>query len=561
MVKRIISFLNKEFAGVTEAALLLGVFAFISQLLGLFRDRALAHYFGPSITLDTYYAAFRIPDFLYVSIASLASVTVLIPFLTERLKRHNGEQEAHVFVNNVFTVFSGMLIIVSGALALAMPYLSHYLAPGFSPEAQATLVMTSRIMLISPIFLGISNMIGSITQIHKKFFVYALSPVCYNLGILIGIFLLRPTFGIYGVAYGVVIGAVLHLAIQLPVLIRYHFFPHIVRNIDWKGIRAVIALSLPRTLALSLSSFTMLILVSIASKLSEGSISIFNLASNLQGVPLGIIGASYAVAAFPTLVASYTEHSTERFNALIISATKQVIFLSLPVVVLFIVLRAQIVRVVLGSGSFSWTDTRLTAAALAVFAVSIVAQSLIQLFVRGYYASGNTRKPLLINLISQIIIVGLVYLMLYWFRTNLGFHFFVESILRVESLHGTEVIMVALGFTLGTILNFLLLWTLFKRDFLHNKPSGVSRTFYESLLGALAIGVVAYESLFIFARVFDINTFSGIFAQGFCAGIIGIVAGCAVLSILKNEELIQLRRAISNRFWKREVVAGEQKEL
>ena len=171
MVKKILTFLNKEFHGVNEAALLLGGFAFVSQLLGLVRDRTLAHIIGPGPVLDIYYAAFRIPDFLYLSIASLASITVLMPFLIGKIQKNSDNgADARRFLNNVFSAYMMFMVGICILVALLMPYIAREVAPGFSNAQLALLVTTSRIMLFSPIFIGLSNLIGTITQIFRNFF-------------------------------------------------------------------------------------------------------------------------------------------------------------------------------------------------------------------------------------------------------------------------------------------------------------------------------------------------------------------------------------------------------
>src|SRR5664279_3469868 len=160
MVKRILTFLNKEFHGVNEAALLLGGFAFLSQLLGLIRDRTLAHVVGAGPILDTYYAAFRIPDFLYISIASLASITVLMPFLVDKINTGNtiptdtsSRDRARKFLNNIFSAYMLFMVGISALVAVCMPSIARYIAPGFTESQLHSLIITSRIMLFSPIFI------------------------------------------------------------------------------------------------------------------------------------------------------------------------------------------------------------------------------------------------------------------------------------------------------------------------------------------------------------------------------------------------------------------------
>ena len=560
MPKRILTFFNKEFNGINEAALLLGGFAFLSQILGLVRDRTLAGVIGAGPVLDTYYAAFRIPDFIYISIASLASVTVLLPFLINKIKGDD-KSNARFFLDNVFSAFMVFMIIASTIVAILMPYIAKYIAPGFSPSQLHSLVITSRIMLLSPIFIGLSNLIGSVTQLFRNFFIFSLSPIFYNLGILFGILCFYPIFGVYGLAYGVILGAVLHLFVQIPVVIKHGLFPRLTLKINWKEIFEVTKLSIPRTLALSCNSLAFIFLIAMASTLKEGSISLFTFSFNLQSVPVGIIGISYSVAAFPMLVKSFSMKDMDNFINNIIGAARQIIFWSFPVIALIIVLRAQIVRVVLGVNTFTWADTRLTAAAIALFIISLASQSLVLLFVRGYYAASKTKKPLFINVFSSIMIIVFAYSILYLFRTCPGVLDFLEGILRVRDVPGTIMLALPIAYAMGSLLNFFLIWGLFKKDFLKKGESMLLRTFLESLLGAVTMGLFAYISLNFLSGFFNLNTFVGIFFQGFISGIIGIISGVLVLYIFKNKELLDVVKALSHKFSSNHIVVPEQREL
>lgn len=561
MPKKILTFFNKEFNGINEAALLLGGFAFLSQLLGLIRDRTLASAIGAGPVLDIYYAAFRIPDFLYISIASLASVTVLLPFLMDRIKADSTKEKARAFLNNIFSAYMLFMAVASIIVSILMPYIALYIAPGFSESQIDSLVLTSRIMLLSPIFIGLSNLIGSVTQLFKKFFIFSLSPIFYNLGILLGIIYLYPIFGVYGLAFGVILGATMHLFIQVPVVIQQGLFPKIIFNINWKEILEVMKLSLPRTLALSCNSLAFIILIAMASTLKEGSISLFTFSFNLQSVPVGIIGISYSVAAFPVLVKSFSLKDMDKFIDHIIGASKQIIFWTLPVISLIIVLRAQIVRVVLGADAFSWADTRLTAAAIALFVVSLTSQSLVLLFVRGYYAASKTKEPLIINILSSFMVIVFAFIILSLFKYYPEILYLLESILRVKDVAGTIMLALPMAYALGSLLNFFLIWIMFRKDFMKNNKSMLHKTFMESFMGALTMGLFAYLSLNIFSSMFTIDTFWGIFLQGFISGIIGIVFGVLVLLVFKNKELLDIIKVLSHKLSNKGIVAPEQSEL
>lgn len=559
-MERILRIFSKETGSINQAALLLGFLTLCSQVLALFRDRFLAYYIGPEETLDAYYAAFRVPDLIFICIASLASITVIIPFIIARMDGDKVTDQARKYLNDVFTVFLFVMVFISLIAFLSMPYLVHFIAPGFTPFYQSQVVILSRIMLLSPILLGLSNLFGTISQLFHKFFIYSLSPVFYNLGIIIGIIFLYPLFGVYGLAFGVALGAFLHFGIQALSARQSGFTIKFSNSINFKEIKNVALVSLPRTLGMAFNNIALISIISLASFLQAGSISVFNFAFNLQSVPLNIIGISYAVAAFPSLTKSFSRGDKEEFKKHLKGAGRAIIFWSLPVIFLFIVVRAQIVRVLLGAGSFSWDDTRLVAACLAIFAVSVVAQGMTTLLSRSYYAVGNTKRPLIVNFICSLLIIFLSYLFIYLFDNVLLFRYFIESLLKVNDISGTTVLMLPLAYSVGTILNFILHLIFVKKDFIPNE-SFITKTFFQSLGASFFLGLVAYLSLNILSPVFGTTTFLGVFLQGFISGIFGIVAAVIVLYLLKSEELEEVFKTLHTKFWRAKIIAPSQEGL
>src|SRR3989344_988324 len=557
MVKKFFGLLGREISGLHEAAYLLAFFTFLSQLLGLVRDRLLASTFGASAALDAYYAAFRLPDLIFVAIASIASVSILVPFIIERLRK--GEPETLEFLGAIFSFFAVLMVIVSASVFLLSPKLLTLIFPKIiAGQYCAELITMTRWLLLSPILLGLSNLLASITQAKHRFFSYAVSPIFYNAGIVFGLLVFYPLFGLVGLALGVVLGAALHLIIQIISVGK--LFPRFHLPFNFQIIKQVVALSFSRTLALSASQIALLALVALAAYLAAGSVSIFNFSWNLQSVPLAIVGASYTVALFPTISRLFGNGEKEKFFQEMLAAARHIIFWSVPMIVLFIVLRAQIVRVVLGSGNFDWADTRLTAAALALFSISILAQSLILLFVRGYYAGGNTKKPLIINLFSAVLIVIFAFGFLWLFKRLDFFRYFVESLLRVDNVAGAEVLMLPLGFSVAQLVNAAIYWFYFARRFPTFSPV-VSRTFFEIFSTSVIMGFVAYRSLNVFDKIFDLNTLSGIFFQGFLSGLIGIAVGLAVLILLKNKEIKEVWATLHHKIWKAKIIAPEPESL
>lgn len=554
MVKRLLSFFHRETNSLNQAALLLGLFAFLSQVLAFMRDRLLAHLFGAGTELDIYYAAFRIPDFIFVTAASIVSLSVLIPFIIE--KDGESKESLREFISGVFSFFSLLMIVVAAASFALMPWATKILFKGLDPMALERVVFLSRILLLSPVFLGFSNLFGSITQAYNRFTIYALAPLLYNLGIILGIVFLGKEMGVLGVSLGVALGAFLHMAIQIPFVAGSGLFPRFTFKFDRLLIAKIVKISLPRTLTLSMSSIVFLFLVSFASLMSAGSISIISFSFNLQSVPLSLIGVSYSLAAFPTLSRKFKENDMAAFLGQMSLTTRFIIFWSLPVTALLIVLRAQVVRVILGTGMFDWSDTRLTAAALALFVLSSVFQSLLLLFMRGFYSAGITKKPFYLTLVSTAFVFLFSYGLVKFFYASRIFQYFVGVLLKVEDISNTVVLMLPLAFSIGTILNGVILWVAFERQF-RGYSKEIMRTLFEVFGVSVLMGAAAYKGLDFFEHYFDTATLFGLFFQGLFAGLSAIVIGILILMGLKSRELADIWTVLKGKFWKAKVIATD----
>lgn len=554
MVKKLISFLYRESNTLNQAALYLGLFAFLSQLLAFLRDRLLAHIFGAGAELDIYYAAFRVPDLIFVTIASIVSISVLIPFIVE--KESLGKEKLREFINGVFSFFGILITIVSVAAYILMPSVSQTIFKGLPPESLESVVSLSRLLLLSPIFLGFSNLFGSVTQAYNRFAVYALAPLLYNAGIIGGVMFLADKMGVMGVAWGVVIGAAIHMLVQVPYVASSGLFPKPTLNFDASMIARVVRISLPRTITLAMSSLVLIFLISLASLMNPGSISVLSFSTNLMSVPLSLIGVSYSLAAFPTLSRRFQEKKISAFLEQMADSTRFIIFWTLPLTVLIIVLRAQIVRVVLGSGLFDWNDTRLTAAALALFVFSSVFQCLMLLFMRGFYSAGITRKPFYINLFSTLAVFASAYGLVKLFYASDYLPYFVGVLLKVEDIPGTVVLMLPAAFSIGTIINGIILWAAFEREF-RGFTKGLKRMVFEVTGTSLIMGAAAYVSLDLFDNFLNTATFGGLLLQGLMSGLVSIVLGALVLIALKNKEVADVWRVIRGKFSKPEVIATD----
>jgi peptidoglycan biosynthesis protein MviN/MurJ (putative lipid II flippase) len=202
----------------------------------------------------------------------------------------------------------------------------------------------------------------------------------------------------------------------------------------------------------------------------------------------------------------------------------------------------------------------LVAASLAIFSISVLAQGMTALLSRAYYASGNTKKPLVVNLFCSIFIVILAYVFTYIFKNISFFRYFIESTFKVTDISGTAVLMLPLAYSIGTIINFILHWVFIKKDFMKKEPF-IAKTFFQSLGASFFIGLVAYFSLNILSPIFGTTTFWGVFLQGFISGILGIITGVVILYLLKNQELRDLLKTLRTKFWRVKVIAPAQEEL
>ncbi len=540
---RVLSILHNGIENLHSAAYVLAGAALLSQLLALVRDRLLAHAFGASAALDVYYAAFRVQDFIYLSIASLVSLSVLLPLIVEKEKDRKELQE---FLSRIASAF--FVAVALGSLIAF--FLSSYIVPTvfgglLGRGYDAELLFLTRLLLISPAILGLSSILGAVVQAQQRFILYALSPLLYNLGIISGIIFLAPNYGIVGVGLGVVVGALLHLLIQIPFIYRRGLLPLPTLNFSMPELKTVALLSLPRTLSLSASHISLVVLTALAAFGEEGSISIFGFALNLQSAPLAVIGASYSMAAFPALARLWTGGELGAFRDKAVTALRHIFFWSLPAVALIIVLRAHIVRVVLGTGAFDWTDTRLTAACLAIFSVSILFQSVLLLLTRAYYASGETKAPLFSAVLGASLTVLFAFILSHWFSTSPFLRDFLESLLRVEGLSGTNILVYPLSYSLGSAVAASFLLFSFVRRF------GGLRSILSSFALDFSAAVIAsfscYQLLILLAEWLPTETGSGLFLQASIAGLGGVCVGIFVLYFLNSKELSEVLQSLKTR--------------
>lgn len=534
MVRKILTTLTAPVRGLHQAAYVLAGLTLASQALALLRDRLFAHSFGAGGVLDLYYAAFKVPDLVFALVASLVSAYVLIPRIAGGSKKESQE---------LISQTASFLFIGGGVLCLFLAFFAPYYLFVLFPAAAGTeyadgFVLLTRILLIQPILLGLSGIFTSVTQVRRRFFLFALSPVLYNLGIIAGTVILYPLYGLPGIGIGVLAGALAHLALHIPVLAGEKLFPRFVWP-DSKALWSVMRDSVPRSLALAMGSVTALVLTILAARTGEGSIAVLALATNLQAVPLSLIAASYATAAFPVLAESMEAKRYEAFKATLSAAARHIIFWSAILSVLILVLRAHIVRIVLGTGAFDWDATRLTAAILALLVIGLVAQGIVLLASRAFYAAGKSWNPLLIQVAGFFVSVAAAVGLLALANAVPPVRYFVEALLRVEDVPGTDILLIALGSMLGSLATGI-----FALVTLHSVAPGVARSLtrpaFEGTAAAILGGAAAYGVLSFLGNLAPLTTLLFVFTEAFLAGMVGLMVAAAVLALLANKELKDL---------------------
>lgn len=544
MIQKIFTF-NGAIPSVHAAAFLIGSAGLLSRLLGILRNRLLASHFGAGRELDIYYAAFQIPDFMSAIFLLGAGSAAILPVFQEYLK--DNRSRAYDLISNLqsgFLLASGIVAIVIFFLA---PLFLYVTVPGFSDSERNLTVLLTRIMLLSPIFLGLSSILSSVIQSFQRFFAYALAPIFYNVGIIIGIIFFVPLFGMTGLGMGVALGALLHWLIQLISISQIGFRPRLCIPRMGTGIKRVVYLSFPRILSLSLVQLTLVALVALGSTLHAGSIAVFQLSQDLYFVPVALFGISYSIAIFPRLSEAYLNYNAAIFFRELLFGMRTIIFWVAPTIALFIVLRAHIVRVTLGAGRFSWEDTRLTAATLAAFSLAMIAGSLMPLFIKAFYALEKTWAPLFINIIASAVSIIVAVILIRVLGEASAFSSLLLGLFRITDLASAKVLGLALGFTAGLLVDAVLLWIALRHAL--RERFGITQLFPLRPLASIcaaacAAGLGAYGVRISFSQTLPLITFVSVLAQGILAGVVGFAIYIGVLMLLKSEDVEMLRKSL-----------------
>lgn len=403
LLRHTITLITKKQTSIFSAATVIMTTVALSRVLGLLRDRLLAAHFTPE-ALGVYYAAFRLPNMMFEMLVMGTLATAFIPVFTMHLDT-KGKEAAFATAASIINIGVICFAILCIPLLLFTYPIAHVLAPGFAGGQIDQMVSFTRIMMVAQVFpLLVGNFFTGMLQSFRQFVIPSLAPIAYNVGIIIFIFFFSSSMGLYAPVYGVVFGAILFLAIQLPSLWTFGYHHSWKFSLQDKGTREVGRLMLPRTLGLAVSQIDITIDLILSTLLGAGAVTIFNFAQHLQQVPIGLFGASIAQAALPSLASTYAKEKLTEFKDIFLSSFLQILFFVLPLSVTFIVLRIPLIRLVFGASNlFDWDTTVITGKTLAYFSLSLFAQSLIHLIARSFYALHDSKTPFYIGTATVIL--------------------------------------------------------------------------------------------------------------------------------------------------------------
>lgn len=509
-------FLSRQSSILGAATILMATVA-ISRILGLLRSRLLAQYFTPD-EAAVYFAAFRLPDLIYNLLIFGALSVAFIPVFSHIMEKE-GKAKAFHFAQGLLSLGMVLFGIASFLAIVFAPQIAFLIAPGFNTIQRAEMIGLSRMLFAAQFLFVIGGLLTSVLQTFKHYLIPALSGILYNVGIIIGIIFLSPMFGLYGVVFGVMIGAFFYVLIQIPLAYKVGFRLKWSDDFWQKGVREVWKLMLPRTVAIAGDQLRTTFNLSLASLITVGSVTMLTLAQQLYLVPVGLFIATMAQAVLPVLSKLEAKSDRKSFVNTLVTSIHQVIFLIVPAAAILVVLRIPVVRLAFGADQFTWEATVLTGKTVAWLAVGLIAEALSVMLMRAYYALHDTTTPV------KIALVGL------------GVDLIV-SVIGVLVMH-QDVWILGLSSTIGGFVSAVLMFIL-----LHRKIGGLwSREFFSPFFRMMAAAFVMAVSLYIPIKLLDQVVFDTTRTVNLIA-ITGIAGGCGMIMYLILTRLLQVKEAL-----------------
>lgn len=515
---------RKLSASIFGGAVIIGAASIASRIVGLMRDNLLANYFGASAILDIYNAAFKVPDFIFNIFVIGALSASFIPVFIERREQRSAT-EAFAVANSVLHLLLGTLLLCVGLGYIFAPQIASWLMAERPWEQQIQTAQMMRLMLVSIIFFGLSSVASGMLQSYRRYLTYALAPILYNVGIIIGITVFYEHFGVTGLAYGVVLGAALHFGIQLPAIWRLGYRYQPLCQYRDPSVRKILKQMPGRALALGIVQVNAIITAAFALRLPAGSLAVWTWADNLQHVPINVFGVSLALSSFPVFSQALAEKDIPKFRQLFSENFRRLLFLIVPTAIAILLLRAQFVRLILGSlfggaGAFDWQATILTSQVLGIFSIALFAEASIPLLARSFFAHQDTTTPVIVTIGSVMINIILAQLLLPY----LG-------------IYG-----LAIAFAVSSVVQMISLLIILRSKFGELDDQRIMHSIWRIVLAALAMGGVIHGMKYFIAPLVDMHTFIGVLIQtigslaagGLVYGSIALVARFPEVEIVRS---------------------------
>ncbi len=381
-----------------------------SLIVGLVRQQIIAAIFGTGTELDAYTAANAIPELLFTILSGGTLSFAFIPVYSELLNKDGVDGASRLF-SQVINAVLILVALAAGVAALLAPTLVGAwwgVAPNFPPPAQALTVGLMRILLISTVIFAVSSLVTGTLHAHQHFILPAIVPLMYSGSIILGALVLAPRLGIYGLAWGAVMGAGLHLLVQVPGLIHYRVRWLPTLSLSNPALRRVAVLMAPRVVDLLMARASIdWINANLGSGLGEGRVSALRYAYQLMNMPWTLIGTAIGIAVFPTMAALAARRDVAAQRQALSGSLRAILALTLPAAAGLFVLGRPLIRLLFERGAFTAQSTDLVFYALQFYLIALISQSMLEVVVRAFAAQQDTLTPLIVSFFTTALNVGL----------------------------------------------------------------------------------------------------------------------------------------------------------
>lgn len=516
---------------VLSAATLIMVMIVVSRLLGLVRQRVLAHYFVSS-DLSLFFAAFRLPDTIFEVLVFGTFASAFIPIFTKTLKE---SKESAWKVAGIVANWGGIIFLFLATIVVIFAHpLYRLITPGFSLEDQIKIADLARILFVAQGFFVISYVLTAVLESSKRFFVPALAPLFYNIGIIVATIFLADKFGIMAPVIGVVIGAILHFLIQLPLAFKLGF--RFSRDLKiTPEVKKIARLSLPRILEVSFLQIAKFVELTLASLISAPAYTYFTFGNSIQLLPVGLFGTSIAKAALPTL--SSQSDDLPAFKKTLFETLNQVVFLMAPIVAFLMVARIPVVRLIFGTDIFTWNSTVETSLVVSAFAFGIFSQAANSILARSFYALADTKTPVVVSVITLLINIILNYVFVIYYKLpvwSLAASFSFSSIIQSAFLFVLITKKIHTGAKTALYLPML---KMFLSALLSGSTMYFILKFFDKSVWIKKLSFVSNIDLPFEKFVLDTRYAGNLLVLTVVVGMIGVAVYILSLKVLKSKEL------------------------